>query len=192
MKQIVIRTSLLAALVACGVPACSAEAGDPTEPGQDTQQQAFVAEIPARGGVLGAKVWRFGLAANGGRAWAIDAEGNVVADFELAQSAKEVTIVNRISGEHVVIADDGRIVDSSVQEGSLMPSVLDSVASDVQTFRSENPDQPLHCGWDFAKMWGWCAATAGTCNHVLGWACVATGASCVNAAGDFYYNCLAS
>jgi hypothetical protein len=194
MKQIVIRTSLLAALVACGVPACSAEAGDPSSGKENgsQQQQAFVAEVPARSNVLGATAWRFSLADNGGRAWAIDADGNVVADFELAQTQNEVTIVNRISGEHVLIGKDGRVIDTTVSEGSSTPSVLDSIATDIQAFRSENPNQPLDCGWDFAKMWGWCAATAGTCNHVLGWACLGMGASCANAAGDFYYNCLAS
>lgn len=190
MKRIIVRTSLAASLAACGALGCSA--ADSEQPRESSQTEAIVAEIPASTGVLGAVVWRFGLQTDGGRAWAVDAQGNVVVELELTQSAEEVTIVNLTTQEHVVIGSDGVVRESSVTEGSMMPSLLDSVATDVDTFRRDNPEQPLSCGWDFAKMWGWCAATAGTCNHVLGWACVATGASCVNAAGDFYYNCLSS
>lgn len=190
MKRIIIRTSLVASLAACGVAGCSSAGSD--EPRESSQTAAFVAEIPAGSGVLGAAVWRFGLEADGGRAWALDAEGNVVVELRLTQTAEEVTIVNLTTQEHVVIGSDGAVRETTVTEGSLMPALLDSVATDVESFRRDNPEQPLSCGWDFAKMWGWCAATAGTCNHVLGWACVATGASCVNAAGDFYYNCLSS
>jgi hypothetical protein len=190
MKTIIIRTSLAATLAACGVLGCSSAGTE--EPQTFSQSEAFVAEIPATSGVLGAAVWRFTLEEHGGRAWAVDASGAVVADFRLTQSEDDVTILDLITQERVVIGAGGGVIETTVSEGSLMPSVLDSVAGDVEVYRRDNPQQPLSCGWDFAKMWGWCAATAGTCNHVLGWACVATGASCVNAAGDFYYNCLSS
>ncbi len=190
MKKIVIRTSLVAALAACGVGGCSS--ASPEEPASSSETEAVVAEIPAISQVLGASVWKFSLEEQGGRTWAVDAAGNVVASFRLTRTDAEITIENLDSGERVVIGNDGSVVESSIGEGSEMPSLLDSVAADVDSFQRANPEQPLHCGWDFAKMWGWCAATAGTCNHVLGWACVATGASCVNAAGDFYYNCLSS
>ncbi len=190
MKSIVIRTSLVAALAACGVGGCSSTSAD--EPQTSSETAAVVAEIPAASNVFGASVWRFSLEERGGRSWAVNDAGNVVANFRLTQSEEQVTIENLDTGERVVIGAGGTVVSSTIAEGSEMPSLLDAVAADVEEFRRKNPEQPLHCGWDFAKMWGWCAATAGTCNHVLGWACVATGGGCINAAGDFYYNCLSS
>ena len=68
--------------------------------------------------------------------------------------------------------------------------LLQSIGSDVREYREANPDVPHNCYWDFAKMWGWCAAMAGTCNQFLGWACVGMGASCVTSVGDFYFSCM--
>ena len=186
-----VRLSLLVALAISGGAACNA--AEPQDAGEaEVDEQEAFAEIPARSArVPGATMWRFTLDPHGGRATAVNDAGETLIELSMGLTRDTTTIEDVATGERMVIARDGTVLEISIRHGSLVAEALVGLSEDVEAFKAENPDRPQDCTWEFISMWVQCTAMVAVCTHPLvSWVgCGAMALPCADAAGDFYTEC---
>jgi hypothetical protein len=195
MKSTLIRGSLVASLAACNLVACGN--GDPQDVGEaTTATDDFYAEVPVTSAALpGATLWQFTMEADGGRAVAVDADGNALIELSLRHADGTTTIEDLATGERFVVDGDGAIVENTITEASPLPTVARGLNADVEAFIADHPERPQGCGWDFFMTWVWCTGAVATCVHPVGQVtgtCVGFVVSCGGSAGSFYFNCMSS